>query len=71
MGVMDFDFFKNVVDGFYRIGVGAINIISRGEPTLHKKIKKLIMFQQKNIFEIKLNTNATFLSEEICPQFKK
>ena len=73
MGVMDFDFFKNVVDEADRIGVGAITIASRGEPTLHKKIKEMIDYvsTKKNIFEIKLNTNATFLSEEICHSILK
>ena len=68
MGVMDFDFFKNIVDQADDLQVGAITLASRGEPTMHKKIIEMLEYinKKKNIFEIKLNTNASFLSEEIC-----
>ncbi len=68
MGIIDFDFFKNIVDQADEIGVGAITIASRGEPTMHKKYINMLeyMNSKKNIFEIKTNTNGTFLSEEIC-----
>ena len=41
---------------------------SRGEPTLHKELGKMLDYlgTKNNIFEIKINTNATFLSEKIC-----
>ncbi len=68
MGIMDLEFFKKVVDDADEIGVGAITIASRGEPTLHKNLKNMLEYisKKKNIFEIKLNSNATFLKEEIC-----
>ena len=55
MGVMDFDFFKNVVDEADRIGVGAITIASRGEPTLHKKIKEMIDYVSTKKIYLRLN----------------
>ena len=37
MGVIDFEFFKKIVDEANDIGVGAVTLASRGEPTMHKK----------------------------------
>ena len=68
MGIIDFDFFKKIIDQADDLGVGAITLASRGEPTMHKKYIQMLEYlhQKENIFEIKSNTNATFLTEEIC-----
>ncbi len=68
MGSMDFDLFKNIVDEADNIGVGAITIGSRGEPTLFKKFKEMVEYisAKENIFELKINTNGSLLTEEIC-----
>ena len=68
MGVIDFEFFKKIVDEANDIGVGAVTLASRGEPTMHKKYAEMLEYLSKkeNIFEIKTNTNGTFLSEKIC-----
>ena len=68
MGIMNFDFFKKIVDEANNIGVGAITIASRGEPTLHKKYIDMLKYisAKENIFELKTNTNGTFLTEEMC-----
>ena len=68
MGVMDFEFFKNIVDQADKLETGAITIASRGEPTMHKKFIKMLEYinTKKNIFELKVNTNGTFLNEEKC-----
>ena len=68
MGVIDFDFFKKIIDQADEMGVGAITIASRGEPTMHKKYSEMLeyMNQKQNIFEIKSNTNGTYLTEDIC-----
>ena len=68
MGIMKFDLFKKIIDEANKIGVGAITLASRGEPTLHKDLPDMLKYtaRQKNFYEIKLNTNATFLSEKIC-----
>lgn len=73
MGVIDFEFFKKIVDEADQIGVGAITLASRGEPTMHKKIKEMIEYvrTKENIFEIKLNTNGTYLNDELCHTFFK
>ena len=68
MGVMDLSLFKKVVDEADLLGVGAVTIASRGEPTLHKKLKDMLRYldTKKNIFEKKMNTNGAFLTEELC-----
>ena len=68
MGVMKFDLFKKVVDEANKLGTGAITLASRGEPTMNKKLDLMIEYlsKQENIFEIKLNTNASFLTEKLC-----
>ncbi len=68
MGVIDFEFFKKIVDEANDIGVGAVTLASRGEPTMHKKYAEMLEYLSKkeNIFEIKTNTNGTFLNEKIC-----
>ena len=56
MGVMNFDLFEKVCDEADNIGVGAITIGSRGEPSMHKEIAKMISYlgTKKNIFEKKI-----------------
>ena len=68
MGVIDFEFFKNVIDQANDLETGAITIASRGEPTMHKKIIEMLEYinTKENIFEVKLNTNGTFLNDKIC-----
>ena len=68
MGVIDFEFFKKIVDQADELETGAITIASRGEPTMHKKFIQMLEYMNKkeNIFEIKINTNGTFLTEEKC-----
>lgn len=73
MGVMKMDLFKKIADEADLIGVGAVTLASRGEPTLSKDYSKMIEYisSKKNIYEIKTNTNATFLNEEICHSLLK
>ncbi len=68
MGVIDFDFFKKVVDEADEIGVGAITLGSRGEPTMHKKYCEMLDYlnTKENIHEVKINTNGSYLNENIC-----
>lgn len=68
MGVMKMDLFKKIADEANDIGVGAVTLASRGEPTLSKNYADMIEYisTKKNIYEIKTNTNATFLTENIC-----
>lgn len=68
MGSMNFNLFKKIVDECDEIGVGALTFGSRGEPTMYKKLDEALSYARgkKNIFEIKLNTNATYLNDKIA-----
>jgi len=67
MGVMKFELFKEIIDEAKSIGVGAITIASRGEPTMHKRFKDMLDYIGKNkFFETKINSNGSFLNEGIC-----
>ncbi|MDC3100576.1 radical SAM protein [Candidatus Pelagibacter sp.] len=67
MGLMKFELFKKILDEADENKVGAITFASRGEPTLHKQLGEMLEYasNKRNIFEIKLNSNATFLREEL------
>ncbi len=73
MGVINLEFFKNIIDQADDLGVGAITLGSRGEPTMHKKFTDILNFisTKKNIMEVKLNTNGSYLTEEMCHSILK
>tara|TARA_A100001011_G_C14299983_1_gene840307 strand:+ start:1655 stop:2797 length:1143 start_codon:yes stop_codon:yes gene_type:complete len=68
MGIMKWDLFTKIVDEANEIGVGAITLASRGEPLMHPKISDMLNYisKKENIFELKLNSNASFLTEKLC-----
>jgi len=65
---MDMDLYRNVIDQAVDGGSGAISIGSRGEPFLHPNIGEMLRYasEKKHFFDLKINTNATKLSEEQC-----
>jgi len=65
-GIMDMAFFKRVIDECEENGTGAITLASRGEPTLHPKFSEMLEYLSGKFFEVKLNTNGTRLTDEIC-----
>lgn len=67
MGVMKFELFKEIIDEAESLGVGAITIASRGEPTMHKRFEDMLNYiGNKKFFETKINSNGSFLNESIC-----
>ena len=68
MGRMKWELFTKVVDEADEIGVGAVTVASRGEPMMHPRYGEMLSYigAKKNIFELKTNTNATYLTEKIC-----
>jgi len=66
MGLMKFDLFTRIVDECCENGTGAITLASRGEPSLHPELPKMLDYLKGKFFELKLNTNATKLTEELC-----
>ena len=47
MGIMNFQLFKKIVDEANEIGVGAISLASRGEPTMHKQLPEMLEYAGK------------------------
>jgi len=67
MGRMPLDMFNKVIEEASSNSCKAITLASRGEPTLHKDLPIMLdLISKKNFLDVKLNTNATKLSEEIC-----
>ena len=71
MGMIDFELFKQIIDDAVKGGTKAITFASRGEPTLHPKLGEMLEYCSGKFFEIKINTNATKLSEKLIHQILK
>ena len=71
MGMMDFKLFKKIIDDAVKGGTKAITLASRGEPTLHPKLGEMLEYCTGKFFELKINTNATRLSEKLIHQILK
>ena len=65
MGTMNINFFKKIIDDCHANGTKAITLASRGEPTLHPKLPEMLDYVSNKFLEVKLNTNATKLSENL------
>ena len=64
MGYMDFELFKKIIDEVEG-KLEAITFASRGEPTLNPELEKFLKYSEGKFLGLKLNTNATILSEKI------
>ena len=65
MGNMDLGLFKKVVDDAQDIGIQALTLSGRGEPTLHPKFGEMLDYCKGKFFDLKINTNATRLTEKL------
>jgi len=65
MGSMDIQLFKNIIDEAHANGTKAITLASRGEPTMHPKLDEMLEYCSDKFFELKINTNATKLTEKL------
>lgn len=65
MGVMDIGLFRDVIDQAVEGGTRAITLASRGEPTMHRHLGKMLDYISGKFFEVKLNTNATRMTDEL------
>ena len=65
MGSIGLEMYKQLIDEAATLGIGAITLASRGEPTLHPNLVELIRYASGKFFEIKINTNASRLTEEV------
>jgi radical SAM protein with 4Fe4S-binding SPASM domain len=68
MGLMDFGFFKNIIDQAAEGGTRAISFSSRGEPMMNKNFRSMLRYasEKKTFLDLKINSNATWLDEETC-----
>ena len=65
MGFMKLETFKKIIQEAKENNCHAVTLASRGEPTLHKNFKEMMLIlKEANILDLKLNTNATVLTEE-------
>jgi radical SAM protein with 4Fe4S-binding SPASM domain len=66
MGHMPWDLFVNVADQVKANKCRAVTLASRGEPTLHPKFGEMLRYLSgPEIFDLKINTNATHLTEKL------
>ena len=71
MGKIDFSLFKKIIDECQQGGTKAITLASRGEPTLHPQLGDMLEYCSGKFLELKLNTNATKLTEKLSHQILK
>jgi MoaA/NifB/PqqE/SkfB family radical SAM enzyme len=65
-GLMNFELFERVIDEIHENGTKALTLASRGEPLLHPQIAKMLQYASNEKFiDLKLNTNATRLTEQL------
>jgi len=64
MGYMNFELFKKIIDEI-ETKIEAVTFASRGEPTLHPELEKFLKYSEGKFLGLKLNTNATILTEKI------
>ena len=65
MGNMDLELFKKTIDDAQNIGIQAVTLTGRGEPTLHPKFGEMVAYCKDKFFDLKINTNATRLNEKL------
>jgi sulfatase maturation enzyme AslB (radical SAM superfamily) len=65
MGTMSLELFKAVIDQAQG-NIEAVTLASRGEPLLNPKIKEMLAYCHGKFLGLKINTNASKLTEAIC-----
>tara|TARA_Y100000294_G_scaffold122583_1_gene113989 strand:- start:293 stop:1438 length:1146 start_codon:yes stop_codon:yes gene_type:complete len=65
MGTVKLEDFKEIIDDAEG-NIQFITLASRGEPLVSKSISKMISYTSGKFLNLKLNTNASLLNEEIC-----
>ena len=65
MGTMDFALYKQIVDE--TVGnIEFLSLASRGEPLICKDFEKMMIYSVGKFLNLKVNTNASLLSEKLC-----
>jgi radical SAM protein with 4Fe4S-binding SPASM domain len=63
MGMMTFNLFKEIIDQIVG-NIEAVTLASRGEPLMAKNITSMLEYLSGKFLGLKINTNASFLTEE-------
>tara|TARA_X000001036_G_scaffold360337_1_gene343271 strand:- start:91 stop:1242 length:1152 start_codon:yes stop_codon:yes gene_type:complete len=63
MGTMDINLFKNIIDAAEG-NIEFLSLASRGEPLVSKAINEMLRYTEGKFLNLKLNTNASLLTEE-------
>ena len=68
IGMMDMGIYREAIDQAAEGGTGALSLLSRGESLMNKNFAEMLRYasEKKTFFDIKLNTNATYLDERMC-----
>ena len=71
-GIMDWDTYQKFLDEIEKHRLYSIVFASRGEPLLNPNIDKMIIEAKKRgVLDIKMNTNATLLTEDMSRRLLK
>ena len=61
---MDFDLFKKIIDQL-ESNIESITLASRGEPTLHKELERMLKYISGKFLATKINTNGSLLNDNL------
>lgn len=65
MGTMDLGLYRDIIDCL--VGkVEFLSLASRGEPILCKHLSAMLSYSARKFLNLKINTNASLLTEELC-----
>ena len=65
MGTMDLEIYKKIVDEIEG-NVDFVTLASRGEPLVAKSFSKMLEYSSDKFLVLKINTNASLLTEDKC-----
>lgn len=66
MGFMGMDLYNKLIEEISENNCQSVTLASRGEPTLHKEFDLMLdKLSQKKIYDTKINTNATVLTDKL------
>ncbi len=65
MGLMALPLFQRIVDQA-QDQCEALTLASRGEPLVHKQLEEMLAYVRGKFLALKLNTNASLLTEPLC-----
>jgi MoaA/NifB/PqqE/SkfB family radical SAM enzyme len=65
-GFMDVNMLENLADDLYALGTNRIELVGRGEPTLHPKFEKIVQILKDRGFHLGIATNGSLLNRRRC-----